>query len=103
MNLTFDSVAVFDEKTDAVKFAGRFIDERGIERFAICRVSRDFLTARCNLADASAERLLEAYVSVRDEANGIAARQLAASEHKPSIGLEHFLREHSHLGTRKGK
>jgi hypothetical protein len=94
MNLTFDSVAVFDEKTDSVKFAGRFIDARGVERFAICRVSRDFLTARCNIAEASPERLLEAYVSVRDEVNGIAARQVAAGDHKPYIGPEHFLREH---------
>jgi hypothetical protein len=103
MNHSFDSVAVFDEKTDSVKFAGRFIDETGVERFAICQVSRDFLTARCNIAGASPDRLLEAYVSVRDEVNGIAARQLAAGDHKPHIGLQHFLREHSHPVTPRAK
>jgi hypothetical protein len=82
---------------------GRFIDEKGFERLVICRVSRDFLAAPCDMADASPEQLLGAYMSVRDEVNGIAARQLAAGEHKPSIRLEHFLREKSHLSTPKSK
>jgi hypothetical protein len=106
MSLAFDSVAVFDEKTDCVKFAGRFIDTRGVERFAICRVSREFLRAFCDLTDVSPELLVQAYVSVRDEVNGIAARQFAVGEKKPFIDLEHYLREYNRLNalkTKKGK
>ena len=99
MSLAFDSVAVFDEKADCVKFAGRFIGAKGAERFAICRVSREFLTVLCDLTDASPERLLQAYVSVREEVNGIAARLFAAGELNPLIDLEHYLREYSRLNN----
>src|SRR6267154_838213 len=62
MNLTFDSVAVFDEKTDPVKFAGRFIDERAHSRrrtvyAAACAGPNAWVTAHFSSdAEASASR-----------------------------------------------
>lgn len=99
MNIMFDSIAVFDEKADAVKFAGRYVNAQGIERFIICRVSRDFLLARCDMAEASGERLLDLYWSIRAEVNALATQQFAGGDTKPIIGLQHFMREHKDGGS----
>lgn len=95
MNLMFDSIAVFDEKADAVKFAGRYVNGQGFERFIICRVTREFLLARCDIAEASGEHVLELYWSIRSEVNALATRQFAQGEIKPFTGLQHFMREFS--------
>jgi hypothetical protein len=97
----FDPIAAYDEKAGAVKFAGWFPDKRGLERFIICRVTREFLVARCNIEEATDERLLAAYVSIRDELNGIAARQFAAGDQKPHISLHHFMRGHNRIRSRR--
>jgi hypothetical protein len=57
MNLMFDSIAVFDEKADAVKFAGRYVNGQGFERFIIAASPASF----CLPAAISRRRLGSTY------------------------------------------
>ena len=91
MKVTFDSVAVFDEKSRAVRFAGRYLGQRKTERFMICRVSPEALAKLCNVPEPTPEAMIEAYASNRDSINDIAIRKLIAGEHRPVIGLDDLL------------
>ena len=87
MDLSFDSVAIFDEKSDAVKFAGRYLDKQGKEQFVICRVTSDFLAKHCNLRDPTPDAVLDAYISVRDFVNDLILKRVAAGDRKPVLDL----------------
>ena len=83
--LTFGSVAVFDPASRGIKFAGRHIDPRGVERFVICQVSGEALRTRFHLEDPSPEQLLAAYRQIQDHVHRAAAKRFAAGEKRPAI------------------
>jgi len=89
--LTFDSIAVFDPASQGIKFAGRHVDPKGIERFVICLVSGDALRARFKLEDPSPDQLLAAYKEIKEDVHRVAARHFAAGERRPSISVQDLL------------
>ena len=89
--LTFDSIAVFDPASQGIKFAGRHVDPKGMERFVICLVTGDALRARFKLEDPSPDQLLAAYKEIKEDIHRVAARHFAAGERRPSISAQDLM------------
>jgi hypothetical protein len=85
MKVIFDSVAVVDERSEAVRFAGRYMDPHKGERHAIIRVSGEALARYCNVSDPTPETLLAGYGSIRDRIDEVARRKVIAGEVRPTI------------------
>jgi hypothetical protein len=90
MKIVFDSIAIFDEKAQAVKFAGRVIEGHGFGRVIICRVPRDVLVGRFKLQEPEAQTLLECYGAAKAEIDALAVRKAKQGDYRPVITAEEF-------------
>ncbi|MBW8708304.1 MAG: hypothetical protein JF627_03420 [Alphaproteobacteria bacterium] len=90
MKIVFDSTAIFDEKCQAVKFAGRIIDSHGVGRFVICQVPRAVLVKRFKLREPGAQTLLECYGAAKAEIDALAVKKAKLGDYRPVITAEEF-------------
>jgi hypothetical protein len=88
MKVVFDSEAIFDDKAQAVKFAGLVLDGRSRGRLVICRVPRDTLAKRFNLSECNAALLLQRYEAVKTEFHDIALQKAMLGDYHPVILAE---------------
>lgn len=93
MKVIFDSIAIFDEKAQTVKFAGRVIDSpHGFGRFVICQIPRAVLVERFKLREPAAAALLECYSAAKAEIDALALKKAKLGDYRPVITAEEFLR-----------
>lgn len=85
MKIVFDSDVVFDEKAQAVRFAGHFVDEKGQHRFLVCNVPQEGLVKRFRLHNPPPHILLKCYSMLREEINALAANKAKLGDFRPVI------------------
>jgi hypothetical protein len=90
MRVAYDSDAIFDEKSQAVKFAGQILDGRPAGRFIICHVPKDTLVQRFHLASAEPAILLQCYVAAKSEITALATKKAQLGDFRPIILAEEF-------------
>jgi hypothetical protein len=88
MDITFDSIPVYDDKAGCMRFAGRYADTRGRAHLAICRVTQDFLVQACHLVEPTPEQLLRAFSSQFTTIQNLATSQVRAGVEKPFIDVD---------------
>jgi len=87
MKVVYDCDAIFDEKTQAVKFAGQVVEGRPTGRFVICRVPKHTLVKRFNLSEADPASLLQCYSAAKNEITALATHSALLGDYRPVILL----------------
>ena len=87
MKVVYDCDAIFDEKSQAVKFAGQVVEGRPTGRFIICRVPKHTLVNRFRLLYADAAILLQCYADAKGEITALATHSALQGDYRPVILL----------------
>lgn len=87
MKVVYDCDAIFDEKSQAVKFAGQVIEGRPTGRFVICRVPKHTLIKRFRLSEPDPTALLQCYIEAKSEITALATRKALLGDYRPVILL----------------
>jgi len=85
LDVIFDSVAIYDEKSQAIKFAGRVVNGRNLGHFVICKVPKSVLEERFNLQEPGAGQLLECYMAAQAQINALAVQKAKLGDYRPVI------------------
>jgi hypothetical protein len=87
MKVVYDCDPIFDEKSQAVKFAGQVVGGRPAGRFVICRVPKHTLVKRFRLSEADATVLLQCYIEAKNEITALATHKALLGDYRPVILL----------------
>jgi hypothetical protein len=88
MKVVYDSEAIFDDKVQAVKFAGLVLDGRARGRFIICRIPKEALAKRFNLSQPDAAVLLQCYGAAKGEFTALATQKAMLGDYHPVLLAE---------------
>ena len=91
MRVDYDSAAIFDEKCQAVKFAGQIREGRHGGRFVICQVPKQILIERFSLSDPEPDVLLQCFLMAKGEITRLATQKAMLGNYRPVILAEEFL------------